>query len=184
MERLRQLIHEIHRRSLWQVLGIYLVASWGVLSVVDTAGGALGLPDWFDPVALALLVLGLPIVLATAFVQEGGPGRDTGDTEAANLTPRSATGLFTWRNAFAGGVLAFALWGVVAGVWLLSGERLPSSSVSEGGQRPCIAVRPFQNMSGDSDDVYFTNGMHEEILTRLSKIGGLQVVSRTSVLGY
>jgi hypothetical protein len=35
MERLRQLIREIHRRSLWQVLGIYLVASWAVLSVVD-----------------------------------------------------------------------------------------------------------------------------------------------------
>ena len=44
MERLRQLIHEIHRRSLWQVLGIYLVASWAVLQVVDTLVGTLGLP--------------------------------------------------------------------------------------------------------------------------------------------
>ena len=40
MERLRRLIHEIHRRSLWQVLGIYVVASRGVLSIVDTAGSA------------------------------------------------------------------------------------------------------------------------------------------------
>ena len=38
MEHLRQLIREIHRRSLWQVLGIYLVASWAVLQVVDTLG--------------------------------------------------------------------------------------------------------------------------------------------------
>ena len=68
---LKRLIHEIHRRSLWQVLGIYLVASWAVLSVVDTLGGALRLPEWLEPMALVLLIIGLPIVLATAFVQEG-----------------------------------------------------------------------------------------------------------------
>ena len=73
MERLRQLIREVHRRSLWQVLGIYLVASWAVLNVVDTLGGALRLPEWIEPMALVLLIIGLPIVLATAFVQEGGP---------------------------------------------------------------------------------------------------------------
>ena len=83
MERLRQLIHEIHRRSLWQVMGIYLLASWAVLQVVDTLGGALRLPEWLEPMALVLLIIGLPIVLATAFIQEGGPGRDAGDEEVA-----------------------------------------------------------------------------------------------------
>ncbi len=72
---LKRLIREIHRRSLWQVLGIYLVASWAVLQVVDTLVGTLGLPDWFPPLALALLLVGLPIVLATAFVGERGPGQ-------------------------------------------------------------------------------------------------------------
>ncbi len=66
MERLRQLIHEIHRRSLWQVLGIYVMASYAVLGGVDTLGGALRLPEWLEPVALVLLIIGLPIVLATA----------------------------------------------------------------------------------------------------------------------
>lgn len=74
MHRLKQVIHEIHRRSLWQVLGIYLLSSWAVLQVADTLASALGLPDWFASLALGLLVVGLPIVLATAFVQEGaGP---------------------------------------------------------------------------------------------------------------
>ena len=39
-----------------------------ILSVVDTLGGALNLPDWFPSAALALLIVGLPIVLATAFI--------------------------------------------------------------------------------------------------------------------
>ena len=61
MERLRQLIHEIRRRPLWQVLGIYVVASGAVLVGV----GAL-LPEWFLPLAFILLIVGLPLVLARA----------------------------------------------------------------------------------------------------------------------
>jgi hypothetical protein len=43
---LKQLIHEIHRRSLWQVLGIYVVGSWAVLQIADTLTSALGLSNW------------------------------------------------------------------------------------------------------------------------------------------
>ena len=64
MSRLRQLIHEIHRRSLWQVLGIYVLGSWLALQAVDTLAGALNLPDWAPPLALFLLIIGLPVVLA------------------------------------------------------------------------------------------------------------------------
>ena len=56
--RLRQLIHEIHRRSLWQVLGIYLVGSWIALQVVDVLANNFGLPTWFPSFALALLIIG------------------------------------------------------------------------------------------------------------------------------
>ena len=72
---LKKLIHEMHRRSLWQVLIIYLGASWLVLQAVDTLAGALSLPEWAPPLALFLLIVGFPIVLATAFVQEGIGGR-------------------------------------------------------------------------------------------------------------
>ncbi len=117
MAHLKQLIHEIHRRSLWQVLGIYLVASWLVFQVVQTLTEGLGLPDWVPPIALILLLIGLPIVLATAFVQEGGGARgeepnrasmapgevpsaaDTG--ESAELAASGGAG--SWRSAGAGG---------------------------------------------------------------------------------
>jgi len=66
MSYLKKLIHKIHRRSLWQVLVIYLGASWLVLQVVDTLAGALSLPDWAPPMALFALIVGFPIVLATA----------------------------------------------------------------------------------------------------------------------
>src|SRR6202040_2876582 len=43
-----------------------------------------------------------------------------------------------------------------------------------------IAVLPFENLSRDPDNAYFTEGVQEEILTRLAKISDLKVISRTS----
>ncbi|HEX6250565.1 MAG TPA: hypothetical protein VFZ56_03935, partial [Gemmatimonadaceae bacterium] len=76
---IRRIIHEAHRRSLWQVLSIYLVGSWIGYEVVQGLTEGLGLPGWVPGFAVVLFVIGLPIVLATAFVQEGLPGaRRTG----------------------------------------------------------------------------------------------------------
>ena len=72
---MKKLIREAHRRSLWQVLGIYLVGSWIALQVVDVLAQNMTLPDWVFPFALVLLVIGFPIVMATAFVQEGMGGQ-------------------------------------------------------------------------------------------------------------
>jgi tetratricopeptide (TPR) repeat protein len=85
MSGLKQLIHEVHRRSIWQVLGIYLGASWMALQVVEILTESVGLPDWVQPFAIVLLVIGFPIVLATAFVQEGMGARadSPAQTEAA-----------------------------------------------------------------------------------------------------
>ena len=141
MARMKRLIHEVHRRSLWQVLGVYLAASWVALQVVETLADTVGLPDWFPPVALGLLVIGLPIVLATAFVQEGmgsdgsraptydpvedasapaGPSAERaslvplsgGDYAAPDTEAASHSRHLTWRNAVLGGVCAFALLGL------------------------------------------------------------------------
>src|SRR5205814_6162295 len=47
-----------------------------------------------------------------------------------------------------------------------------------------IAVLPFENLSDDKANAFFADGMHDYILTNLSKIGDLKVISRTSVMGY
>ena len=127
---MKSLIHEIHRRSLWQVLGIYLVGAWIALQVVEQLAEAAGLPEWVRPLALVLLIIGFPIVMATAFVQEGlGPG-DRGaaglktsseaspsnlqeDLEAPARDGRAHHRVFTWRNAILGGLAAFALLGLL-----------------------------------------------------------------------
>src|SRR5271156_1440891 len=49
---------------------------------------------------------------------------------------------------------------------------------------PSIAVLPFQNMSGDSDQDYFSDGLVDDILTSLSKLAGLRVIARNSSFVY
>ena len=47
-----------------------------------------------------------------------------------------------------------------------------------------IAVLPFDNLSDDKDNAFFADGVHEDILTDLANLGGLKVISRTSVIQY
>ena len=120
MDRLLRFLKEIRRRTVWQVLGVYIVASWGVLSGVGTLSGILGLPDWFPSLALGLLLVGLPIVLATALVQEKEVSETpTLDPVAKSKTAPIAATVLTWSKVGGGGVLAFALWGVIALAWIL-----------------------------------------------------------------
>jgi TolB-like protein/Tfp pilus assembly protein PilF/class 3 adenylate cyclase len=62
----------------------------------------------------------------------------------------------------------------------VTGRGVPASAISE----KSIAVLPFQNLSDDKSNAYFTDGIQDEILTRLSKIAALKVISRTSTQKY
>jgi serine/threonine-protein kinase len=161
MSRLKQLIHEIHRRSVWQVLGIYLVGGWLVLQVVDTLAGALNLPPWAASLALFLLIIGLPIVVATAVIQQGVRGGEPPpggpDTASAAVEPPEEDGtnatqawqaslsegsLLTWRRALLGGVGALALWGILAAGWVVLGlgDRTPGPTGSTNDATPSAAA--------------------------------------------
>lgn len=196
MNRLKQLIHEIHRRSLWQVLGIYLVSGWVVFEVVQTLTEGLGLPAWFPALAMVLLLIGLPVVLATAFVQEGfGPSDGTassvddddggGPPPAPERVSRETAGprrFLTWRLALLGGVGAFAVLGVIASAWLLFRAR--ESPTAASAPIGSIAVLPLGNNMGDPAQDYFVDGMTELLTAELAKIGSLIVTSRTSAGQY
>ncbi len=145
---MKKLIHEIHRRSLWQVLGLYAAGSWIVLQVVDQLVQSAGLPNWVPSLALVLLLIGFPMVLATAFVQVGmrrqiasdeAPEAVPAQTETqvaadtSSPAPRPASSaptkaeasswfksnVFTWKNAIAGGIAALALFGAATAVWMV-----------------------------------------------------------------
>ncbi len=114
---MKNILHEIHQRSLWQVLGIYLATSWLVLQVVDTLNSTLGIPAAVIRASFVLLAIGLPIIMITAFVQKGWGRR--ADTDLETTAVRRRRRLFSWRNAILGGVGAFTLLGMGTAAWLI-----------------------------------------------------------------
>lgn len=59
-----------------------------------------------------------------------------------------------------------------------------STGMTPGDDRPSVAVLPLENLSGDPNEEYFADGMTETLITSLAQIGGLRVISRTSVMQY
>lgn len=108
MHGIRQLIREAHRRSLWQVLSVYLVASWVTLQVVEIITESAGLPDWAQPFALILLLIGLPVVLATAVVQESAPGQGNPPAPMPSSEPESGASRTSDAQEEGGAALAKA----------------------------------------------------------------------------
>lgn len=192
MDGFKQLIHEIHRRSMWQVLGIYVVTGSVAYQVVQSLTEGLRLPEWFPALAIVLLIIGLPIVLATAFVQEGMGGSGAAaepSVEDASPEPatRPSTHLFTWRNSLSGGVLAFAALGFTGALWLVFGGATVRMISTEGVSEELlnsVAVLPFKTVGSDEESLNFAAGLHGDLTTQLSKVASLKVTSQTSTSLY
>jgi len=130
--RFGDLIGELHRRSIWQVLGTYAVIGWLLLLLAETVGGLLGFPRWFGPAALVVVLLGFPVLLITTLIQGGFKKNElfsSGFRDSASGGDDSLSSwrslerqplrdalrfVFTWRNAVAGGILMVVLLGIGA----------------------------------------------------------------------
>src|SRR6476620_8809062 len=86
------------------------------------------------------------------------------------------------NSAAVAGLLLIAMLGV--GFWTVRCSQEKFVNTAAAIPSKSIAVLPFENMSRDPDNAYFTDGVQDEILTRLSKIADLKVVSRTSTQHY
>jgi tetratricopeptide (TPR) repeat protein len=165
--------------------------------VVQGLTEGLGLPDWFPGLALVLFIVGLPIVLATAFLQEGmrtGGRHDPTllpDAQVAMSTPVEPAGAearmrrtFTWRNAIMGGVFAFALYGVVSAGWLLVSGTTASEAVDPVGTSAVsrVAILPF-SVHGSDEYEYLGEGMVNLLGTKLDGAGDLRTVDSRALLG-
>ncbi len=120
---LGSLIGGIHRRSVWQVMASYAVVAFVILQLAETLEGLIGLPLWFGPTIVVVVLLGFPVLLVTTLTQGGwrkmgsvgSPFYDSAEGGDASLSSWESLDsspvrdalrrVFTWRNAVAGGVV-------------------------------------------------------------------------------
>src|SRR5437879_632725 len=160
---------ELQRRKVYRVAAAYIIAAGFIVQMGSAILPAWELPNWTFRLVVVLLLIGFPIALMLAWAFDV-------TSEGIQATPKTAAETHLRRNMIilvATGVIVSA----VAGFFLL--PRATSRNIDKS-----IAVLPFENLSGDPDNAYFADGIQDDILTNLSKIGDLKVISRTSVMSY
>jgi TolB-like protein len=174
-------LEELKRRNVVRVGLAYLVVSWLVLQMGEVIFELLEVPAWAGKLLIAFLLLGLPIALFFAWAFELTPEgikreKDVDRSESITRT----TGRKLDYTIMA--VLVVAVGFLVVHNYVLDSDEPVVASPDE--SLKSIAVLPFENRSAEADTQYFADGIHDDLLTQLARIGDLKVISRTSVLEY
>ena len=201
------LLKELKRRNVFKVAIAYAVSTWVLLQLADVLTQILGLPDWAPKLILLMLVVGFVPALIIAWAFELTPEGIKLESEVArteSITPKTgrklnyviivslglSLGYFIWESRFEqktaeiesakelareSDLIEEPVVEVIEPVIDLEALDIDKNS---------IAVLPFANRSADAEDIYFTDGIHDDLLTQLSRIDAFSVISRTSVMEY
>jgi TolB-like protein len=170
------LLQRLRERKLVQWALAYLAGAWVLFEVSDAVGGHLGWPEVLYRAFLVLLAIGFLVTLVLAWYH-GEKGRQR--VSGPELL------MITVLLLICGGVLYMVRREsqVVEPIDQPAGDMAESDATTLN-QLPGIAVLPFANRSDLSSDQYFADGIQDELLTRLQRVPGLRVISRTSSETY
>jgi TolB-like protein/Flp pilus assembly protein TadD len=161
---------EVQRRKVYRVAAAYIIAAGFIIQIGSAVFPAWELPNWALRFVIILLLVGFPIALILAWAYDVTP-------QGIRVTPAPTQfGSHRRRNL----IMLIALGVIIsagAGFFLL--PRASARKIDKS-----IAVLPFQNLSAEKENAYFADGIQDDILTNLSKIGDLKVISRMSVMSY
>jgi TolB-like protein/Tfp pilus assembly protein PilF len=168
---------ELRRRKVYRLAAGYAVAGWLIIQVAVTVFPVIDFPAWTARFVVFAVLAGFPIALILGWAFDLGPGgihvtpEPAADDPACPPTYGSRP-----RNLFALGLAGLAI-SLLVGYFLFARSSAHPLDKS-------VAVLPFSNFSSDPENAYFADGIQDDILTNLARIGDLKVISRTSVMPY
>jgi TolB-like protein/Tfp pilus assembly protein PilF len=172
---------ELKRRNVIRAAILYAGAVWALAQGISQLGPSVGAPEWATRWFLVAAAIGFPFWMAFAWFYEFTP---EGLKRESEIDPAESIMHRTGRK------LDFAIIGVlaIAVVLLLTDRFVLRHGVNQTTAAPIpqksIAVLPFENLSEEKSNAYFTDGVQDEILSHLARIADLKVISRTSVMHY
>jgi TolB-like protein len=198
-----RLLQELQRRNVFRVVIGYVVSCWLIAQVADLVLEAIGAPEWVMQSILLMLALGFPVVVFFSWVYEVTPEGIKREAEIdrsqsiTHITGRRldkaimvmlilALGYFIWESRFSGRESVQDFHSADGPMETTANGSEKPSVADESGKNAVrsIAVLPFVNMSSDEEQEYFSDGLTEEILNRLSQLPELRVPGRTSSFKY
>ncbi len=181
---LTRVLKEARRRRVFRTAGIYVVAAWVAVQVFSEVFPALDIPASAIRFIWLGALIGLPIAIVFGWFYDltaDGIVRTAPAivVDNADLELRKTDYVLLAALAIAASTAIFQLSERVNEQGTLTERSFigKADSIS-------IAVLPLENLSGDSAQVYFVNGIHDALISDLSRISGLQVTSKTSARAY
>jgi TolB-like protein/Flp pilus assembly protein TadD len=170
----RKFFGELKRRNVYKVAVAYAVVGWLFIQVATQVFPFFEIPNWAVRLLVLGIIIGFPIALILTWAFELTP---TGikRAEDVDLVDQARAKSHVWIYV---AIMAGAL---SAGIFFLGRYTAPRAA---GLSAKSIAVLPFENLSRDPDNAYFADGVQDEIVTRLAKIGDLKVIARSSTQRY
>jgi TolB-like protein len=205
---LKSFVKELKRRNVFRVGLAYIVIAWLTAQVLQVVFESFETPAWVMKTILTLMAAGLPFALFFAWAFELTPDgirREHEVDRTQSITPNTgrkldfviigllilALGYFAFdKFALSEGRDAALVEATTQAMSESPGSEVPATvsteqpAATEAVAKNSIAVLPFVNMSSDTEQEYFSDGISEEILNALSKIPDLHVTSRSSAFSF
>jgi len=169
---------ELRRRNVYKVAIAYAVVAWLLMQIASQIFPFFEIPDWAVRLVVLLLVIGFPVAVILAWAFELTP---EGIKRAEDVDLSTSVRRKTARKL---DFFIIAVLLVVISILLFQRVHPNVSPKASSSPEKSIAVLPFENLSRDPDNAFFTDGVQDEILADLAKVADLKVISRTSVMLY
>ncbi|MDA3933282.1 MAG: tetratricopeptide repeat protein [Gammaproteobacteria bacterium] len=171
------LLGELHRRHVLRVVAAYAVVAWLLIQIADVIFPRFGLPEWTVTFVIILFALGFPLAITLSWsfdITPTGLHRDVADLQS----PGQGLSLGRKIDFFIIATLVILL-GIM---WYRQNLLVETDHLQTVADRKpdSILVLPFRNLSHDSDNRYFAEGISEEIMNALVKLPQLRVSGRVT----
>ena len=168
------IINDLKERKVIRTAISYAVVAFVIMQIMEIVFPAFDFPQWTQQFVIILLFLGFPIAIVISWIFDKNP--DGISKTSSNPKQKS----LTWKIGLASSVFALILYFSFDNLFFNNETDASNTQKRENS----IAVLPFNNFSKEQNDQFFSDGLTEDIITQLSKIKGLKVISRTSVMEY
>jgi TolB-like protein len=193
------LFNELKRRNVFRVAAAYIIVGWLIMQAGEVMGPALRLPEWVNSLLVFFLILGFPLAIFFAWAFELTPDglkKEKDIDKTQSITQATGQKLNYTIIVLMAVALAYFAWDKFVSK---PGSEVELAQVSPATEqtkmvalsneqktsKKSIAVIPFRNRSANEENAeFFSDGVHDELLTNLSRIEELKVISRTSVMNY
>ncbi|HET7778280.1 MAG TPA: tetratricopeptide repeat protein [Rudaea sp.] len=177
---MRSFLRELKRRNVYKVGAMYAVGGWLLVQVATQVLPLFEVSALAQRLIVLVVVAGFPIALVLSWVYEVTP---QGIARTAEIAPEQS---ITGRTGQRLNIVIIAALILAVAFLLVQHYVLPNKAAVAVGpiNEKSVAVLPFENLSDEKSNAYFAEGIQDEILTRLAKIGALKVISRTSTQHY